>query len=133
MLAPTPSLKPIPELQRTPSANGTGSAASTAPTTPGGTGITAPMMQPYRAPAIGTPAPSLAPMSGNGTGGTSTTDSNGMPVLPGGGPNPTTGAFPKLLEPTGHTTSWQHTTGWHPSQLARPTGYPTAALPGRVQ
>ena len=133
MLAPTPSLKPIPELQRTPAANGAGSAASTAPTTPVGPGITAPMMQPYRAPAIGTPAPSLAPMSGTGTGGTSTTDSNGMPVLPGGGPNPATGAFPKLLEPTGHTTSWQHTTGWHPSQMARPTGYPTASLPGRVQ
>ena len=133
MLAPTPSLKPIPELQRTPAANGAGSAASAAPTTPGGTGITAPMMQPYRVPANGTPAPSLAPMSGNGTSGTSTTGSNGMPVLPGGGPNPTTGAFPKLLEPTGHTTSWQPTTGWHPSQMARPTGYPTAALPGRVQ
>jgi hypothetical protein len=133
MLAPTPSLKPIPELQRTPAANGTGSAATTAPTTPVGPGITAPMMQPYRAPAIGTPAPSLAPMSGTGTGGTSTTESNGMPVLPGGGPNPATGAFPKLLEPTGHTTSWQPTTGWHPSQMARPTGYPTASLPGRVQ
>lgn len=96
-------------------------------------GITAPMMQPYRVPANGTPAPSLAPMSGNGASGTSTTGSNGMPVLPGGGPNPTTGAFPKLLEPTGHTTSWRPTTGWHPSQMARPTGYPTAALPGRVQ
>ena len=133
MLTPTPSLKPIPELQRTPAANGAGSAASTAPATPVGPGTTAPMMQPYRAPANGTPAPSLAPMSGNGAGGTSTTGSNGMPVLPGGGPNPATGAFPKLLEPTGHTTSWQHTTGWHPSQMARPTGYPTAALPGRVQ
>jgi len=139
MLSPTPSLKPIPDLQRTPAANGGGSAASTAPTTPGSAGSAVPMMQSYRAPANGTPAPSLAPMSGYGTGtsgtggGTSTSGSNGMPVLPGVGPSSATGAFPKLLEPTGHTTSWQPTTGWHPSQVARPTGYPTAALPGRVQ
>lgn len=134
MLSPTPSLKPIPELQRTPTANG-GSAATTAPASPGSA---APMMQPYRTPANGTPAPSLAPMGGNGTtsgtgGGTSTSGSNGMPVLPGVGPSPATGAFPKLLEPTGHTTSWQPTNGWHPSQAARPSGYPTAAIPGRVQ
>ncbi len=139
MLSPTPSLKPIPELQRTPSTNGAGAAASPAPTSPGSPGAAAPMMQPYRAPANGTPAPSLAPLGGYGTGtsgtsgGTSTSGSNGMPVLPGGGPNPATGAFPKLLEPTGHTTSWQPATGWNPSQVARPTGYPTAALPGRVQ
>jgi hypothetical protein len=139
-LSPTPSLKPIPELQRTPAANGTGSAASPAPSMSASPGSAVPMMQPYRAPANGTPAPSLAPMGGygNGTtsgtsGGTSTSGSNGMPVLPGGGPSPTTGAFPKLLEPTGHTTSWQPAAGWHPSQMARPTGYPTAALPARVQ
>jgi hypothetical protein len=144
MLSPTPSLKPIPELQRTPPANGAGSAGSAAGTLPGSPGATVPMMQPYRAPANGTPAPSLAPSlaplggygtgaSGTTSGGTSTSGSNGMPVLPGGGPSPTTGAFPKLLEPTGHTTSWQPAAGWHPSQVARPTGYPTAALPGRVQ
>jgi hypothetical protein len=98
-----------------------------------------PMMQQYRAPANGTPAPSLVPMGGYGTGtsgtggGTSTSGSNGMPVLPGVGPSSATGAFPKLLEPTGHTTSWQPAAGWYPShQASRPTGYPTAALPGRV-
>ena len=139
-LSPTPSLKPIPELQRAPAANGTGSAATNPPATPAPPGTAVPMMQPYRAPANGTPAPSLAPMGGYGngvtsgtSGGTSTSGSNGMPVLPGGGPSPATGAFPKLLEPTGHTTSWQPAAGVYPSQLARPTGYPTAALPGRVQ
>ena len=139
MLSPTPSLKPIPELQRTPATNGVGSAPSIAPTSPAGPGSPVPMMQQYRAPANGTPAPSLAPMGGYGTGtsgaggGTSTTGSNGMPVLPGGGPSSTTGAFPKLLEPTGHTTSWQPAAGWYPShQASWPTGYPTAALPGRV-
>ena len=134
-LSPTPSLKPIPELQRMPAANGSGSAASSAPTTPASPGTAVPMMQPYRAPANGTPAPSLAPQGGYGTGtsgSTSTSGSNGMPVLPGAGPNTATGAFPKLLEPTGHTTSWQPT-GGYPVQVARPTGYPTAALPGRVQ
>ena len=139
MLSPTPSLKPIPELQRTPATNGTGSAASIAPTSPAGPGSAVPMMQQYRAPANGTPAPSLAPMGGYGTGtsgtggGTSTSGSNGMPVLPGVGPSSSTGAFPKLLEPTGHTTSYQPAAGWYPShQAARPTGYPTAAIPGRV-
>ncbi len=139
-LSPTPSLRPIPELQRTPAVNGGVSAATPAPTTPTIPGVAVPMMQPYRAPANGTPAPSLAPSGGYGngvtsgtSGGTSTSGSNGMPVLPGGGPSPTTGAFPKLLEPTGHTTSWHPATGWNPSQVARPTGYPTAALPGRVQ
>jgi len=127
-LSPTPSLKPIPELQRTP---GVGSAPSSPPALPASPG-TVPPMQTYRAPATTTPPPSLAPMSGNGSG-TSTSGSNGMPVLPGGGPSAATGAFPKLLEPTGHTTSWQPAAGWQPSQLARPAGYPTAALPGRVQ
>jgi hypothetical protein len=140
MLAPTPSLKPIPELPRTPATNGVGSAAPAAPITPGIPGSSAPAMQPYRSPANNTPPPALAPMGGYGTGttngtngGTSTSGSNGMPVLPGGGPSAATGAFPKLLEPTGHTTSWHPANGWHPAQVARPSGYPTAALPGRVQ
>ena len=138
-LSPTPSLKPIPELQRTPIQGGAGPTAAAQSTIPSNPGI-APPMQPYRGPATTTPPPSLAPLGGqgngmtNGAGGsTSTSGSNGMPVLPGGGPSATTGAFPKLLEPTGHTTSWQPAAGWHPSQLARPSGYPTAALPGRVQ
>ena len=157
MLAPTPSLKPIPELPRTPSTNGTGSAAAPPSMAPGIPGFSGPAMQPYRSPINNTP-PAVAPMGGYGSGttnstngmnsmnsmsspngGTSTSGSNGMPVLPGGGPSAATGAFPKLLEPTGHTTSWQPasgcqpTSGWHPVQVARPSGYPTAALPGRVQ
>jgi len=136
-LSPTPSLKPIPELQRVPGQSGVGSAPSSQPAVPVSPGA-APSVQTYRSPLTTVPPPSLAPMGGNGTtsgtgSGTSTTGSNGMPVLPGGGPSAATGAFPKLLEPTGHTTSWQPAASWQPSQLARPSGYPTAALPGRVQ
>lgn len=43
----------------------------------------------------------------------------GMPTVPGPGPGTTTGAFPRLLAPTAHTTSWQPVV----------TGSPTAALP----
>jgi hypothetical protein len=55
-----------------------------------------------------------------------------MPVVPGQGPKASTNAFPRLLEPTSHTTSWQ------PAMLApvdagRRPGYPTAALPARLQ
>jgi hypothetical protein len=151
MLAPTPSLKPIPELPRTPATNGAGSAAAPPSMAPGMPGFSGPAMQPYRSPMNNTP-PAVAPIGGYGTGttnstngmsspngGTSTSGSNGMPVLPGGGPSAATGAFPKLLEPTGHTTFWQPATGWQPAnggypvQVARPSGYPTAALPGRVQ
>lgn len=124
MLSPTPSLKPIPELQRTPLPRGDNSSAYPAPTSPG---PSAPPTQPSRAPVHATPAPSLSPNGGTGTSGTS-----GMPMLPGSGPNTATGAFPKLLEPTGHTTSWQPPIGY-PGTVARPSGYPTAALPGRVQ
>jgi hypothetical protein len=56
-----------------------------------------------------------------------------MPVLPGGGPGAATGAFPKLLEPTGHTTSWRPAIGPAPASFVRPTAYPTAALPIRSQ
>ena len=52
-----------------------------------------------------------------------------MPVLPGSGPGATTGAFPRLLEPTSHTTSWQPATNL-PTMSVR--GYPTAALPARL-
>jgi hypothetical protein len=139
-LSPTPSLRPIPDLQRTPAANGAGSASTTQPTTPGGQSLSTPPTQQFRMPATTAPAPSLAPLGGSnnatssGTnGGTSTSGSNGMPVLPGGGPGASTGAFPKLLEPTGHTTSWQPVSEGYPSRSARPSAYPTAALPGRVQ
>jgi hypothetical protein len=56
----------------------------------------------------------------------------GMPVLPGQGPRASTGAFPRLLEPTSHTTSWQPAMV-DPSATGRRPGYPTAALPARLQ
>ncbi len=93
-LSPAPSLKPIPELPRTNRPDATGDAAATS-----GSGYTPPA----------TFAPALQP---------------GMPVLPGAGPGPTTSAFPRLLEPTSHTTSWGPSDGG----VAR-VQYPTAALP----
>jgi hypothetical protein len=56
----------------------------------------------------------------------------GMPVLPGQGPQPSTNAFPRLLEPTSHTTSWQPTM-LDPLPAGRRSAYPTAALPMRLQ
>jgi hypothetical protein len=55
-----------------------------------------------------------------------------MPVLPGQGPQPSTNAFPRLLEPTSHTTSWQPAM-LDPLPAGRRSGYPTAALPMRLQ
>lgn len=101
-LSPAPSLRPIPELPRT--GNGqtdVGAAARTnAEATRGG-----------QDPAA------------VGNGG-KTESPAGMPVLPGEGPGAATGAFPRLLEPTSHTTSWG------PSDVdAGRVQYPTAALP----
>jgi hypothetical protein len=55
-----------------------------------------------------------------------------MPVLPGAGPTGATGAFPRLLEPTSHTTSWQPADLGDRPATFRPA-YPTAALPIRAQ
>jgi hypothetical protein len=55
-----------------------------------------------------------------------------MPVLPGQGPKASTNAFPRLLEPTSHTTSWQPAM-FDPVATGRRPGYPTAALPARLQ
>lgn len=109
-LSPAPSLRPIPELPRTgngqtdvaPGANGTGAAGRTsAEATRGG----------------------LEPAT-SGNAGDKTDSPVGMPVLPGDGPGAATGAFPRLLEPTSHTTSWG------PSDIdAGRIQYPTAALP----
>jgi len=52
----------------------------------------------------------------------------GMPVLPGAGPTGATRAFPRLLDPTGHTTAWQPASdAWQPAVTG--PRYPTAALP----
>jgi hypothetical protein len=98
--APAPSLRPIPEMPRA------GQPAGPAATNGGGG-----MVSPYAAP--------------QGEGGSApAAGQEGMPVLPGTGPGAATGAFPRLLAPTSHTTSWQS------SDPAPATiQYPTAALP----
>ena len=128
MLAPTPSLKPIPELPKTPATNGTG-AAPMAPSINGSvpTYAAPPAATPQSSRgSFGAPNATTAPAAG-------ANDANGMPVLPGGGPSASTHAFPKLLEPTGHTTSWRPVSAPQQPFGVRPSGYPTAALPGRVQ
>lgn len=152
-LAPTPSLKPIPELPRTTPQNGSnatngngGTANGQAPAA-GANG----QQRPLAAPSLAPVHPSAAPVQGGGL------TAPGMPVVPGPGPSPSTGAFPKLLEPTGHTTQYHPmtipTSAWQPVQPAMPRqqvmvsppqpvayasgqargGYPTAALPIRSQ
>jgi hypothetical protein len=56
-----------------------------------------------------------------------------MPVLPGQGPKASTNAFPRLLVPTSHTTSWQPAMLDPVAAAGRRPGYPTAALPARLQ
>lgn len=131
-VAPAPSLKPIPELPKSaaiPVAPPAGSATPTLPpfVTPAPTGTTT-VPQPatgingFTIPGAASPAagaaPSAAPL--------------GMPVLPGQGPKASTNAFPRLLEPTSHTTSWQPAM-LDPLPNGRRPGYPTAALPARLQ
>lgn len=149
-LTPPPSLRPIPDLPRTAPANGPkeGAAATTDGQQPAAT-TNGPQQQ--SAPPLTPIHPSAAPAQGGGAGVI------GMPVLPGQGPGPATGAFPKLLEPTGHTTqarpfgtttsarapSQPPTTVWQaavPAPAAEAYasgafrgGYPTAALPIRAQ
>jgi hypothetical protein len=109
-LTPAPSLKPIPELPRTQQP--TGPAGSTGQSNGLGSG----------SPAANNP--SLFPSSPSPAAGHDGSSSGGMPTLPGTGPTGATGAFPRLLAPTSHTTSWQ------PSPPASSgVQYPTAALP----
>ena len=121
-LAPTPSLKPIPELPRTmPGQTGNAGAASPTPLAQ-----PSPALKPIHAPA-GVPG-------GSGPGNQSTYETGiGMPIVPGAGPGAATGAFPRLLEPTSHTTSWQPVSVWQPATVAHSSAYPTAALPVRWQ
>lgn len=103
-----PPLKPIPIMPKAaePTAAATGTPAQPA--------VPAPAL-----PASPAPAPAAS-----GTGG--------LPVVPGSGPTGATGAFPRLLEPTSHTTQWQPANpGGRPATF-RPA-YPTAALPLRSQ
>lgn len=157
-LTPAPSLKPIPELPRTTTGGGDGSSKTESDTTQphnslgvtGAIGTGQPWPhgqtgQPVTAPAMSPVWPSASPTQGQ------LYEGNGMPVLPGTGPGAATGAFPRLLEPTGHTTQMQQRQRGYPGQQATLTpmvssqtpssyasrrssgGYPTAALPIRSQ
>jgi hypothetical protein len=108
-LSPAPSLKPIPELPRS---DRTGNGAAAAARGPAG-------------------APGGVNGDRNGAGpaaerqpGNEAQGPERMPVLPGTGPGAATGAFPRLLEPTSHTTSWGPSDGG-----GGRVQYPTAALP----
>ena len=99
-LTPAPSLKPIPELPRSDRPGSEAASANAAGVAPGSQNG----------------AGQAAPAAGEGP--------SRMPVLPGTGPGAATGAFPRLLEPTSHTTSWGPSDGG----VTR-VQYPTAALP----
>jgi hypothetical protein len=115
-----PPIVPIPEIQRTAPAAGGQSPAV------GSDGRPAPKPTPQ-------PSSSAAPNSPPASGTTPPAPSGAaMPTLPGTGPTSATGAFPRLLEPTGHTTSWQPASGGGRPALFMPA-YPTAALPARLQ
>lgn len=124
---PAPSLRPIPET------NGSYAAER------------APLGSPDASHGSSSAAPSTVPSADvrtdeNANGAASGKPANGasygvgMPVMPGSGPAPSTGAFPRLLEPTTHTTS-----NWRASQQpastprplvpVSPRSYPTALIP----
>ena len=151
-LSPAPSLKPIPEVSRRPEQPADPAAAEpAAPTSQAtATGVG------HNGSSWQTLAPSLRPIppvnqppveAGERSYGTPLKGNSDMPVVPGTGPTNATRAFPKLLEPTSHTTSWQPSqgsgqAGWQPAFTQVPSGpyaqgwqptYPTAALPTRAQ
>lgn len=115
-ITPSPSLRPIPET--TPAApvpgprDATGGRGTGSPSPQGGST----MQQPTQGLQ---PVPSERPLSLQ----PAPANTQGlMPIVPGNGPNTATGAFPRLLEPTGHTT-----------RSSAAASYPTAALPSRLQ
>jgi hypothetical protein len=137
-LAPTPSLKPSTEPAN---ASPTGQAGSGT----AGPGVsTPPTSTPEAASSSASPAGSSAANPATGAAAQATTPRlvpipaipvaptaprgpvNGIPTVPGPGAGSTTGAFPRLVAPTAHTTSWQSTE-------SRAVSYPTAALPSRPQ
>jgi hypothetical protein len=126
-LTPTPALKPIPELPRT---TNSGTALPASPAVP----MTPALPSTPAAPATGTVAPpSLLPGSGSAVPGLQPSINGGIgtPMLQGSGPTGATRAFPRLLEPTHHTTSWQPATNVNVPAAFTPA-YPTAALPSRL-
>jgi hypothetical protein len=129
-ITPTPSLKPIPEMPRATATPAPTTAPAAPATSAGQTG--APALAPIGggySPSTGATAP--APTGTNGLQAP-VIGPRGMPVLPGEGPKASTNAFPRLLEPTSHTTSWQPAM-IDGSVTGRRPGYPTAALPSRLQ
>ena len=172
-LTPAPSLKPIPELSRDSSTSRSSDFGATVPANPHASGIHGlsgdgygqPSQAQQNKPQTIVPSPSLRPIPPATNSSTSTIrnsygtplqGNSDMPVLPGNGPTTSTRAFPKLLEPTGHTTSWkpasqkmsfqarqlQNQNSWQPAFTKVPSGayaqgwqstYPTAALPTTAQ
>jgi len=172
-LTPAPSLKPIPELSQGSSALQSLNPGATLPATPDVSGKGNTVGNGYGQPSSPqqdnsqtiVPSPSLRPIppaSSSSTSnirnsyGTPLRGNSDMPVLPGNGPTTSTRAFPKLLEPTGHTTSWkpvsqkapfqpqklENQNSWQPAFTKVPHGeyaqgwqstYPTAALPKTAQ
>ena len=172
-LTPAPSLKPIPELSRDSSTSRSSDFGATVPANPHASGIHGlsgdgygqPSQAQQNNPQTIVPSPSLRPIPPATNSSTSTIrnsygtplqGNSDMPVLPGNGPTTSTRAFPKLLEPTGHTTSWkpasqkmsfqarqlQNQNSWQPAFTKVPSGayaqgwqstYPTAALPTTAQ
>ena len=172
-LTPAPSLKPIPELSQGSRALQSLNPGTTLPATPDVSGNGNTLGNGYGQPSQPqednsqtiVPSPSLRPIppaSSSSTSnirnsyGTPLRGNSDMPVLPGNGPTTSTRAFPKLLEPTGHTTSWKPVSqktlfqprkleapnSWQPAFTKVPSGeyaqgwqstYPTAALPKTAQ
>ena len=132
-LAPAPSLRPVTD-PRLPAAGQAGAPAA-APAAAGQTGAengASPAPAAGSAPPPATPAngaaaqaaPRLVPIPlAPAEPGAARGPSAGMPTVPGPGPGTTTGAFPRLIAPTAHTTGWRPQTA--PS-------LPTAALPSRI-
>jgi hypothetical protein len=116
-----PPLQPIPETQRRSAPAAGGQAPP-----PMGTN------QPGTAPAPAPTIPAVPSQQAPNPAATPAPAGAGMPTVPGTGPTSATGAFPRLLEPTGHPTSWQPATGGGRPALFVPA-YPTAALPARLQ
>jgi len=118
-LTPTPALRPIPELSGTvPPAGTTRDAGKPlVPVTPS-------------SPVPSTPAPTAPGVGGHGAGGGVGAGAT-MPILQGTGPAANTGAFPRLLEPTGHTTSLSPVTPVGKLSNAA-ASYPRTALPARL-
>ena len=134
-LTPAPSLRPVTELPQSGGQAGSASAAAgTSAVTPAEGSVSpapAAVQAPTDKPISGDSVPQagaqrLVPIPVAPAAPAPRGTTPGMPTVPGPGPGTTTGAFPRLLAPTAHTTSWQPV-------APRPAPYPTAALPSRPQ